>query len=121
MLHRFRSATHYYVVFYLMFPQMMGPYNWSPIIAAVHFLPVGISATITAFTAPALVKFWSPKYTISAGLTLEFIATMLLPFMDDKSKYWRLLFPACIMCVSLLLCLSAYFSQFRLLNLCSSL
>ena len=80
---------------------MISEYHWSAITSAVHFLPVGVSATVIAFVAPTLVKLWSPKYSIAAGLALEFIATMLLPFATSKRRYWGYEFPAFIMWVAL--------------------
>ena len=80
---------------------MISEYHWSAIISAVHFLPVGISATATAIAAPTLVRLWSPKYSIAAGLALEFIAAMLLPFATSKRRYWGYEFPAFIMWVAL--------------------
>lgn len=78
-------------------PRMMAVYHWSAIMSSVRFLPAGISGTLIAGVASTMVKYWSPKYTITAGLVLEFIASMLLPFADTKAKYWGYLFPSFVM------------------------
>lgn len=91
-------SSHIPIVFFQLMPRFIGTYHWSPIMSAVRFLPAGIAGTITAgIASSALVKYWSPKYTITAGLVLEFIASMILPFADTKAKYWDHLFVAFLM------------------------
>lgn len=93
----FQRHYHHLTVFFQLMPLMMGTYHWSAILSAVRFLPAGISGTLIAGIASTMVKYWSPKYTILAGLVLEFIASMLLPFADTKGKYWSYLFPSFVM------------------------
>lgn len=81
-------------LFYSLMPIMQSEYHWSALMASVHFLPAGISGTLIAGFASSMVKYVSPKWSISFGLVLEIIATLLLPFANTKEKYWSYLFPS---------------------------
>lgn len=91
--------THPISVFFQQMPLMQAEYHWSAILSSVRFLPAGISATLVAGVAATLVKYVSPKWTISGGFALQFIASMLLPFANTKERYWSYLFPSFIMYV----------------------
>ena len=86
-------------VFFNLMPRMQGLYGWSAIMTSVRFLPCGVFGAIVAGVSANFVDVISPKYMIMVGLTLEFVASMLLPFADTSAKYWSHLFPAFIMCV----------------------
>ena len=89
------------VVFFQLQPLMMSVYGWSAIMSSVRFLPCGFAAIVAAVVSPMFVKYWSPKWSITVGLTMQFIGTMLLPFADSKAKFWSHCLPAFIMYVSL--------------------
>ncbi|KAF8305938.1 MFS general substrate transporter [Clavulina sp. PMI_390] len=75
-------------------PHWMSVYGWSPIIAAVHFLPNGIIAIFCAGAVSALAKVWPPKYVITMGLCLVVLGSVLLPFGDRRQRFWSLDLPA---------------------------
>jgi fucose permease len=84
-------------VFFLQMPRMQNVYHWSPLLTSVHFLPNGVIAMAISTAVALFVKYFSPKWTILGGLTLSFIATVILPFADTADKYWSHLFPAFVM------------------------
>jgi predicted MFS family arabinose efflux permease len=69
-------------------------YGWSAIDTAVHFLPMGIGAWLISNFTGRFPNYFPHKYILLAGLVLSIIATVLLPFGDSPSRYWRLDFPA---------------------------
>jgi hypothetical protein len=71
-------------------------YGYSAIIAAVRFLPVGIAAGFIPPIISKLATFTPAKRIILGSLTLTFIGTILLPFADQKNRYWSLVFPGFI-------------------------
>jgi nitrate/nitrite transporter NarK len=81
-------------VFTQLMPRFMTVYHWSAILAAVHFIPVGVLPMFIASFTNELVKYVNPKWIILGGLILDIIATVLLPFADRSSRYWSFLFPA---------------------------
>lgn len=87
------------IVFFQLQPLMMSVYHWSAIMSSVRFLPCGLAGTATAIVAPMLLNYSSPKWTISVGLTMQFIGTMVLPFADTSVKFWSHCLPAFIMYV----------------------
>lgn len=76
---------------------MQDVYHWSPIMTSVRFLGVGIFGGAVAANSSKFVDKVQAKWAILGGLTLEFIASIILPFADTSGKYWSHLFPAFIM------------------------
>lgn len=81
-------------VFLVYSPLWQEVYGWSTIMTAVRFLPLGIFAFVVAMFATSLPKYAHPRWIILIGLILVWIATILLPFADRKSRYWSLNFPS---------------------------
>lgn len=75
-------------------PLFQEQYNWGTVMTAVHFLPTGIFSALVAGVSSNFVKHVNPKWSILGGLTLDFIASMILPFADKSNKYWSHLFVA---------------------------
>jgi MFS family permease len=69
-------------------------YGWSAIDTAVHFLPMGIGAWLISNFTGRFPNYFPHKYILLAGIVLSIIATVLLPFGDSPSRYWRFDFPA---------------------------
>ncbi|KAF5319310.1 hypothetical protein D9619_008587 [Psilocybe cf. subviscida] len=68
-------------------------YGWTPLVSAVHFLPlslVGILGTIIATIMQQNVRL---KWVMFFGEILAIIGTVLLPFANTKNRYFRLAFP----------------------------
>ena len=85
------------LVYIGLMPRFQGVYHWDPIMSSIRFLPTGIGAIFIAIMAPNLVKLTSPKWIILGGLTLAFIATMILPFAPKSTDYWSHLLPSFLM------------------------
>jgi hypothetical protein len=71
-------------------------FGWSPVKTAIHFLPMGISAWLISMVAGRLPQFIAHKWILLTAVMLAIIATILLPFGDSPSNYWRFDFPAFI-------------------------
>lgn len=84
-------------MFFGLMPRMQEVYHWSPIMTSVRFLGVGIFGAAVAGNSSRFVNKVQAKWVILGGLTLQFIATMILPFAGSSGKYWSHLFPAFIM------------------------
>jgi MFS family permease len=74
-------------------PLWQDGYGWSPISAAVHTLPIGISAIFFSTTGFVL-KWVSSKHVLLFGHLCLIIATILLALDDTAQKYWSYNFPA---------------------------
>lgn len=77
------------IVFYQLMPLFQTDYHWGTVMTAVHFLPTGVFSAIVAVFSSNFIKYVDPKWTILAGLTLVFIASMILPFANTSTKYVR--------------------------------
>jgi MFS family permease len=71
-------------------------YQYTTTNAAIRFLPVGITSAIAAPIFSVLVGKFPAKLIALSSLTFMFVATILLPFADQKTRYWSLVFPAFI-------------------------
>jgi len=81
-------------LFYSFMPLFESSYHWSPVITSVHILPTGTFSALVAGVSSKLVEYVNPKWSILGGLTLDIIATFLLPFANSKERYWSYVFPA---------------------------
>ncbi|KAG8811941.1 hypothetical protein FRC19_003486 [Serendipita sp. 401] len=81
-------------LFALIIPWYQEVYGWSVISSAVHFLPTGIAGWITSFFTGHFPKYLPHKYIIFIGLSITIVATILLPFADAPTTYWRFAFPS---------------------------
>ncbi|KZV87502.1 MFS general substrate transporter [Exidia glandulosa HHB12029] len=71
-------------------------YNWTPISAAVHFLPLGlVSGPLMLFSRRFTERF-ETKYVLMLAEVMLIVGTIILPFADSPSKYWSRDFPAFI-------------------------
>ncbi|KAF8067698.1 major facilitator superfamily domain-containing protein [Lyophyllum atratum] len=68
-------------------------YGWTPIIAAVHFLPLGLLGFPVTGMASALQQKFPLKWVIVGGQVIAMAGTLLLPFADSPGHYWRFAFP----------------------------
>ncbi|KZS86477.1 MFS general substrate transporter [Sistotremastrum niveocremeum HHB9708] len=72
-------------------------YEWKPIIAAIHFLPIGI----IAFPAFPLAMYLATRFgfrpVLLSAFALLIIATPLFTIGGSKNHYWSTLFPAFIL------------------------
>ncbi|KAK6988894.1 MFS general substrate transporter [Favolaschia claudopus] len=69
-------------------------YDWSPMAAAVHLLPIGIFAVLTMSLSGQLANTQiDAKWVILCGQLLVIAGTALLPFADHPSRYWSYAFP----------------------------
>ncbi|KAJ3993679.1 major facilitator superfamily domain-containing protein, partial [Lentinula boryana] len=71
-------------------------FGWSPIITAVHFLPIGISAIPSAVLADQLRLKYGFKWLLACGNLLATIGSILLPFGSSHSAYWPIIFPGLV-------------------------
>jgi hypothetical protein len=69
-------------------------YHYSTINAAIRFLPVGVIAGLVAPFVSVLAGKIPAKRIALPSLFLMFVATLLLPFADQRARYWSLVFPA---------------------------
>jgi predicted MFS family arabinose efflux permease len=69
-------------------------FGWSAVNTAVHFLPMGIAAWLISNVTGRFPNWFPHKYILLFALLLSIIATILIPFGDSPSKYWRFDFPA---------------------------
>ncbi|KXN81360.1 hypothetical protein AN958_04747 [Leucoagaricus sp. SymC.cos] len=69
-------------------------YGWSAIIAALHFLPLGLLGFPMNGLSSALLQKVPLKWVIIAGQVVGLAGTILLPFADSGAHYWRYVFPA---------------------------
>ncbi|EKM77931.1 hypothetical protein AGABI1DRAFT_42601 [Agaricus bisporus var. burnettii JB137-S8] len=67
-------------------------YGWSPIITALHFLPLGLLGFPVTPVATSLQQRFSNKWVLLGGHILALIGTALLPFGDSPQHYWRFVF-----------------------------
>ncbi|KAF9517779.1 hypothetical protein BS47DRAFT_1338969 [Hydnum rufescens UP504] len=81
-------------LFYSFMPLFEADYHWSAVSTSVHMLPAGTFSILVAGIASKLVEYVNPKWTILGGLTLDIIATFLLPFANSRERYWSYIFPA---------------------------
>ncbi|KAG8735157.1 hypothetical protein FRC10_010912 [Ceratobasidium sp. 414] len=88
----------WYMQMYLTFSPYWQDYlHWSTIVAGVKFLPLGVVAGPIMIGGGLIASLGRPKLLIVSGLTLAFLATILLPFSARLSdRYWPLVFPAFI-------------------------
>ncbi|KDQ19194.1 hypothetical protein BOTBODRAFT_486258 [Botryobasidium botryosum FD-172 SS1] len=85
----------WFVTLFLLLPPIwQGQYHWSAIMTAVRFLPLGVGATVAAVFAGYLPFYFRSKHIILAGLILDIVAGVLLPFATSESRYWPITFPA---------------------------
>ncbi|EGN92835.1 hypothetical protein SERLA73DRAFT_156771 [Serpula lacrymans var. lacrymans S7.3] len=70
--------------------------HWSPLSAAVHFLPLGLVVIFVIPLTSNLPNIISPKLIIIAGYILMAIGTILLTFGNGGDRYWSICFPAFI-------------------------
>ncbi|KAG8715679.1 hypothetical protein FRC09_016423 [Ceratobasidium sp. 395] len=86
----------WYMQMYLTFSPYWQDYlHWSTIITGVKFLPLGVVAGPIMVGGGYIAGLGRPKLLIVSGLTLAFIATILLPFSARlHDRYWPLVFPA---------------------------
>ncbi|KXN84040.1 hypothetical protein AN958_00529 [Leucoagaricus sp. SymC.cos] len=68
-------------------------YGWSAIIAALHFLPLGLLGFPMNGLSSALSQKFPLKWVIIAGQVMALAGTILLPFADSEAHYWRYAFP----------------------------
>ncbi|OBZ74760.1 hypothetical protein A0H81_05744 [Grifola frondosa] len=72
-------------------------YGWSTIMAAVHFLPLGLITFPIMAIASTLQQRFPLKWIILFGQVLALAGTVLLPFADSKERYWSLTLPGFIL------------------------
>ncbi|EIN04992.1 hypothetical protein PUNSTDRAFT_75670, partial [Punctularia strigosozonata HHB-11173 SS5] len=68
-------------------------FDWSAIVSAIHFLPVGIVASVVSCTGP-LARIIEPKWIILTGEALLIVATILLALASSPNAYWPFVFSA---------------------------
>ncbi|KXN81896.1 hypothetical protein AN958_03546 [Leucoagaricus sp. SymC.cos] len=68
-------------------------YGWSAIIAALHFLPLGLLGFPMNGLSSALSQKFPLKWVIIAGQVVALAGSILLPFADSEAHYWRYAFP----------------------------
>jgi MFS-type transporter involved in bile tolerance (Atg22 family) len=77
-------------VFVQFFPIFEDVYHWSPLMSAVRFLPItGLSTVLAIFGsnyASRLIEYLDPKWTLFIALLFDIVASLLLPFADQRSR-----------------------------------
>ncbi|KAF7360804.1 MFS general substrate transporter [Mycena venus] len=69
-------------------------YQWTPLAAAIHLLPIGIFAVVTmAISGRLATTKIHAKWVILCGQLLVVGGTALLPFADRPARYWTYAFP----------------------------
>lgn len=69
---------------------------WSPIKAALHFLPFGVTGTITATLAGSYGHLIPRRVLLVAGQLLMAVGIILFALADTEDKYWTYIFPGMI-------------------------
>jgi hypothetical protein len=67
-------------------PLFEADYHWDAVMTSVHMLPTGTFSALVAGVSSKLVEYTNPKWSILGGLTLDIIATFLLPFANSKER-----------------------------------
>ncbi|KAG6879058.1 hypothetical protein C0992_005492 [Termitomyces sp. T32_za158] len=68
-------------------------YGWTPIIAALHFLPLGLLGFPMNLLSSLLQQKFPLKWVIFFGQFVAIAGSLLLPFGDSPQHYWRFVFP----------------------------
>jgi len=68
-------------------------YGWSPINVAAHFLPIALGIFPALALSGLLQSKYRLKWVIMLGFVLLITGTALLPFANEKDRYWRFAFP----------------------------
>ncbi|KAF7770757.1 hypothetical protein Agabi119p4_6731 [Agaricus bisporus var. burnettii] len=72
-------------------------YHWSPLITALHFLPLGTFAGLVTVTISAFRKHFPLKWILISAQVLALVATLLLTFGDSPQRYFPFVFPGFIL------------------------
>ncbi|OBZ74339.1 hypothetical protein A0H81_05766 [Grifola frondosa] len=72
-------------------------YGWSTIIAAVHFLPLGLVSFVMVVVSSALQRRFPLKLVILLGQVLALAGSVILPFASSKERYWSFTFPGFVL------------------------
>ncbi|KNZ71653.1 hypothetical protein J132_07871 [Termitomyces sp. J132] len=68
-------------------------YGWTPIIAALHFLPLGLLGFPMNLLSSLLQQKFPLKWVIVFGQLIAIAGSLLLPFGNSPQHYWRFVFP----------------------------
>ncbi|KAG5723114.1 hypothetical protein E4T56_gene212 [Termitomyces sp. T112] len=68
-------------------------YGWTPIIAALHFLPLGLLGFPMNLVSSLLQQKFPLKWVIFFGQVVAIAGSLLLPFGNSPQHYWRFVFP----------------------------
>ncbi|KDQ13884.1 hypothetical protein BOTBODRAFT_133128 [Botryobasidium botryosum FD-172 SS1] len=71
-------------------------FGWSALSAAVHCIPIGVSAGVGCIIAPYLVAHVPRRHLLLAGQLLMSTAAILFALADSPEKYWSHVFPGMI-------------------------
>lgn len=74
-------------------------WQWSPLKAAIHCLPIGITAGICVSLAGRIVLIFPPKSQLVFGQVLMGVSSILFVFADTPDKYWTHILPGMIICM----------------------
>ncbi|GJJ08487.1 hypothetical protein Clacol_002705 [Clathrus columnatus] len=74
-------------------------WGWSPLNAAIHCLPIGITAGICVSLAGRLVLALPRKFQLVFAQTLMGVSAILFVFADTPDKYWTHVLPGMIICM----------------------
>ncbi|KAF8507578.1 major facilitator superfamily domain-containing protein [Hysterangium stoloniferum] len=68
-------------------------WGWSALLAAIHCLPLGITAGSFTYITPMFALYIPRRVLLIAGQVLMAIAVVLFAFVDTPDKYWSYLLP----------------------------
>jgi len=69
---------------------------WSPIKAALHFLPLGITGGFTTILVGTYGHLLSRRVLLISGQVFMLVGSILLAFASTESRYWSYILPAMI-------------------------
>jgi len=71
-------------------------FNWSPLSAAVHCIPIGVAGGITAYTTGIAAPYIPRRVLLIGGQIFPAIACVLFALADTPIKYWSHVLPGMI-------------------------
>lgn len=71
-------------------------FYWSPIKAAIHFLPFGVTGFITTISVGTYGHLIPRRVLLIAGQVCMAVGSVLFALADTPDKYWSYIFPGMI-------------------------
>ncbi|RUS32288.1 major facilitator superfamily-domain-containing protein [Jimgerdemannia flammicorona] len=75
-------------------------FNYTPLDSAIHYLPLGIIASIMGVTSEKIIHRFNIKVALIAGLALGTVGNVLIGFYNTEDQYWSIAFPSFVIGVT---------------------